>query len=224
MASLPSSIIETGRLLNEAKDSLPHGEWGRMVKGKLPFDVRTAERLMEIARHPVIGNATHVSHLPPSWGTLYELSRIPEERCLGLIEDKTIHAGMTRDDATALSRVTYVTVPVVHNVQRYEVVTQVRDPKEPEPYTPPPQREDVVTQTPSEGPAPTDAPNLVSLAVEPSAPADDGAPPAPKLNAVGKPYSPNYDPSYKVPASSRSPNALRKPLTPRRVRIRRKGK
>lgn len=35
-----------------------------------------AQRLMQIASNPALANATHVSLLPPSWGTLYELSRL----------------------------------------------------------------------------------------------------------------------------------------------------
>jgi hypothetical protein len=38
----------------------------------LPFNERTAERLMKIAGHPVL---TNTSHLPTSWTTLYELSK-----------------------------------------------------------------------------------------------------------------------------------------------------
>jgi hypothetical protein len=40
----------------------------------LPFNERTAQRLMKIAEHPVLTNTTHESHLPTSWTTLYELS------------------------------------------------------------------------------------------------------------------------------------------------------
>jgi len=41
----------------------------------LPFNERTAQRLMKIAEHPVLTNTTHESHLPTSWTTLYELSK-----------------------------------------------------------------------------------------------------------------------------------------------------
>ena len=67
------AIIEVGRLLVKAKADLAHGEWGRLFEDDLvPFGQRTADRLMAIARHPVLSNSTHVSNLPPSWGTLYE--------------------------------------------------------------------------------------------------------------------------------------------------------
>ena len=34
--------------------------------------------LMAIAEHPAISNTNHGSYLPPSWGTLYELTKVPE--------------------------------------------------------------------------------------------------------------------------------------------------
>src|SRR5690242_534661 len=37
----------------------------------------TARRLMAVAQHPVIAKGTHASLLPPSWTTLYELTRLP---------------------------------------------------------------------------------------------------------------------------------------------------
>jgi hypothetical protein len=33
----------------------------------LPFNERTAQRLMKISEHPVLTNTTHESHLPTSW-------------------------------------------------------------------------------------------------------------------------------------------------------------
>src|SRR4051812_41467228 len=81
------SIIETGRLLIEAQEALGHGKWQTMFEGKnkLQFSERTAQRLMTIARHPVIANPAHVSHLPAAWGTLHALTRLPQEELEVLI-------------------------------------------------------------------------------------------------------------------------------------------
>lgn len=54
--------------------------------------------LMTIASHPVLSNAKYVSHLPPSWGTLYDLAGIPESELLTLIEQGQIHPDMERAD------------------------------------------------------------------------------------------------------------------------------
>jgi hypothetical protein len=54
--------------------------WGHVqaVARPVPFGVRTAERYMAVAAHPLLSKATHGSSLPPSWRTLYDLSRLPE--------------------------------------------------------------------------------------------------------------------------------------------------
>ena len=95
-----AAIISTGTLLIEAKRELGHGLWEEMFQGenRLPFGLRTAERLMAIAGNGFLANPTHVSILPPSWGTLYELSRLPK-RTLSLgVRDGLITADMTRED------------------------------------------------------------------------------------------------------------------------------
>lgn len=97
-----AAFIEVGRLLKEAKAELDHGEWGNLVKDNLPFDDRTAQRFMAIAGNPILANPTHVSVLPPAWGTLYELSRLSEKVLKAKIADGTIHPRMERKDAVAL--------------------------------------------------------------------------------------------------------------------------
>ena len=72
-----ANIVETGRLLIQAKAALSRGEWLPMIESDLPFSPRTAQMLMEIAEHPGITNAKHVSLLPPSWGTLHALTKLP---------------------------------------------------------------------------------------------------------------------------------------------------
>ena len=49
-----AGIIEAGHLLQQLKDTLPHGQWMETVKVKLPFSCDTAGRLMKIASHEVI--------------------------------------------------------------------------------------------------------------------------------------------------------------------------
>jgi hypothetical protein len=83
-------------LLNEAKDELDHGEFLAMIEDKLPFGARTAQMLMGIAKHPIIGNAKYISHLPPSWGTLYELTKIPDEELKQMIAEGRINSELER--------------------------------------------------------------------------------------------------------------------------------
>lgn len=90
------AIIETGRLLQQAKETLHYGDWSDMVAQDLPFHLRTAERLMAIAKDPRITDPTHVSILPASWGTLYAITRLGEEDFNAKVADGTINPDATR--------------------------------------------------------------------------------------------------------------------------------
>jgi hypothetical protein len=99
------SFIEAGRILLDAKEGenrLPHGEFLKMVEEDLACSPRTAQRLMEIARHPVLSNTAHGSHLPPSWRTQSELASLPPEIVEAKIKDGTINPKMQRKDAFGL--------------------------------------------------------------------------------------------------------------------------
>lgn len=101
------SIIQTGRLLLEAKADCDHGEWGEITgettgQSLLPFAWRTAQRYMDIARHSFLSNPTHGSDLPASWRTLYELSQLPPIDLEEDLKAGRIHPDMTRADAIAL--------------------------------------------------------------------------------------------------------------------------
>lgn len=98
-------VVATGRELLAARAALGNGEWGRLfvdhpqsVRGAVPFTVRTAERLMAIARHPVTGDSARVSDLPAAWGTLAELAKLPPERVEQGIADGWVHPRMERRD------------------------------------------------------------------------------------------------------------------------------
>lgn len=110
LARSVESIIEVGRKLAEWKEALPHGQWGRMfsdsdspVAEPLPFSSRTAQRFIAIAEHPALANPTHVSYLPPAWGTLAELAALPPDEVEQGIASGAITAEMRRADAERLA-------------------------------------------------------------------------------------------------------------------------
>lgn len=97
------AIIEVGRLLVQAKAALDHGEWGRMFADRLvPFNQRSAERLMAIARNKQLSNSTNLSNLPPAVDTLYELSRVEPNQLKAAFKDGKITPAMSRKEVTAL--------------------------------------------------------------------------------------------------------------------------
>jgi hypothetical protein len=92
------SIIGTGRLLLEAKDSCSHGDFEAMLRHDLAFQPRTAQRLMAIARDHRLTNPTHASLLPASWTTLYELTQLSDDEFDRAIEQNVIRPDMERKD------------------------------------------------------------------------------------------------------------------------------
>jgi hypothetical protein len=97
------SIIQVGQDLVEAKSQLGHGEWGRMFEENLlPFGINSAQRLMAIARHPVLSKTEHVQLLPSSWGTLYQLSRVSGPKLKEALSNGTITPEMPRKAVAAL--------------------------------------------------------------------------------------------------------------------------
>jgi hypothetical protein len=73
-----------------------------MVENDLSFGPRTAQMLMAVASNAVISNPNHGSFLPPSWRTLYALSRLPQTLLLTKIKEGAIHPGLERKDVKAL--------------------------------------------------------------------------------------------------------------------------
>ena len=91
-------IIAAGRELLAAKGSLPHGQFGPLL-AELDITARTAQRFMEIARHPVISNPTHASHLPTAWTVLFELTKVPADVLEDAISTGVVSPATTRGEA-----------------------------------------------------------------------------------------------------------------------------
>jgi hypothetical protein len=92
------AIIEVGQLLIDAKGRLPHGAFGKMLENDLPFGASTAQRLMAVAADNRLSNPAHVQHLPASWGTLYELTKLSDGEFEEAIEQKIIRPDMERKE------------------------------------------------------------------------------------------------------------------------------
>lgn len=96
-----SAVILVGRRLVEAKQNVPHGEWGAVIE-RLPFSRQTANAYMTIAQHGALANRHHGSHLPQSWRTLSVLARMPADVVEEHIATGRINPDMTRGDAQTL--------------------------------------------------------------------------------------------------------------------------
>jgi N6-adenosine-specific RNA methylase IME4 len=69
------SILETGRLLIEAKAALPHGEWLPLLK-LVGFPRRKAQRLMAIAGDKRFAETSILTLLPDEWTSVHALHKI----------------------------------------------------------------------------------------------------------------------------------------------------
>lgn len=96
-------ILEVGQLLIEAKVALGHGEFEKMITDQLPFNPSTAQRLMIIARDDRLVNPAHAQYLPPSWYTLYELTKLDDDVFAKAVKSGIIKPDMERKDVVALA-------------------------------------------------------------------------------------------------------------------------
>ena len=62
-----------------------------MIEQELPFKARTAQMLMAVARDERLTNAHHGSLLPPSWKTLYELTKLSDDVFAAKLADGSVH-------------------------------------------------------------------------------------------------------------------------------------
>lgn len=95
------NIILAGEELIQAKACVSHGQFGE-VCARVGIERSVASRFMAIARHPVLADGAHVQHLPGSWSTLYELSKMPETDLIDAIETGEINPNTERKHAKAL--------------------------------------------------------------------------------------------------------------------------
>jgi N6-adenosine-specific RNA methylase IME4 len=102
--SAVTGVMETGRLLAEAKAALPHGAFTAMIEADLPFKPSTAQRLMRIAADERLSNPAHVQHLPPHWGTLYELTKLPDDEFAAKLKSGEIHPEMERRELVVAAK------------------------------------------------------------------------------------------------------------------------
>lgn len=78
-------LARAGRKLIASKEELPHGGFLKLVE-KLKLGAKTAQRLMAIARSPVLSNASNTTHLPVTFSALQELLRLGDENLADAID------------------------------------------------------------------------------------------------------------------------------------------
>jgi hypothetical protein len=93
-----AAFIETGQLLVECKKTVPHGAWENMLATELDFPKDTAQRLMAIGRDARIAKPEFMRFLPPSYMTLYDLTKLPDDELEQALTSGAINPKMLRPD------------------------------------------------------------------------------------------------------------------------------
>ena len=81
---------------------LDHGEKSKLWE-RLPFSKQTGSHLAKVASDERI--VQHVVHLPPAWGTLYELTNLDDDAWDRGLAEGVISPKMERKDAKTLAAV-----------------------------------------------------------------------------------------------------------------------
>lgn len=100
-----NNILTTCRLLAEAKETLSDNQFKDMKlpwrkEGQVRQTRQTTNRLVAIGKDVKLQKFDDL--LPPSWGTLYELTKINEEDFARFVEEGKVSPSMTRADAVIL--------------------------------------------------------------------------------------------------------------------------
>lgn len=94
-----ASIVQTGKLLNQAKDELACDDFAVL---KVPFEPRVSQMLRRIAANLILSSPTNFSSLPPCWRTLYELTKLSDARLRAALADGRIHPGLKQKEVRLL--------------------------------------------------------------------------------------------------------------------------
>jgi hypothetical protein len=104
-----AAAMKLGERLLEAREALPHGEFGRLfadhampVENALTFSGSWARRLMSIASCPQLTKREHAPVLPVDLQAVYVLSRAPEPVLEEAFARGAIGPALTRADARRL--------------------------------------------------------------------------------------------------------------------------
>lgn len=97
------TFVLIGRRLNQAKETLPHGEFEAMIARELPFSPSVGRRLRAVAAAIDAGELP-IDRLPPSYSIAYDVLVLPPEDRAAALDEGVIRPDMRRQDLTAWRR------------------------------------------------------------------------------------------------------------------------
>jgi hypothetical protein len=121
------SLLEMGRTLIAAKEGLPHGDFGKLVNDDLGWNLSGAERLMAVARNPILSNSATSPSLPPSSEALYELSQLHPVALAWAIRHGAVTPEITVRYARSLVRRLWQNLDVAYSITGDELRELLKD-------------------------------------------------------------------------------------------------
>ncbi len=94
------ATVRVGRLLNQAKATLAHGEFEAMVESDLPFKAATARKLRKAAELVDSGEIS-LERLPEAYTLLYAIASMPDETRQQALDAGVIRPEVTRSELEA---------------------------------------------------------------------------------------------------------------------------
>jgi len=77
-----ASIIAMGKKLDELRPTMSRQELGRKVFADYGIKESSIDKLIQVARHPILSNQENAEKLPSSWALLYEMKFLPDKLLL----------------------------------------------------------------------------------------------------------------------------------------------
>jgi hypothetical protein len=96
-------ILEAGLILHEAHEKLDPNSWQNLINHELPFERRTAEKLLKISQDVRLTDPNNAQYLPPRWTTLHELTYLSQKQFDAAVKKRQIHPAMERKEAEKLT-------------------------------------------------------------------------------------------------------------------------
>lgn len=84
------TIIGMGQYLTKLKEQHSRDDIARMMKIDYNLGSASIDRLVNVAKHPILSNPENFDKLPNGWGTLYELRLLPDEILIEKMRDGSL--------------------------------------------------------------------------------------------------------------------------------------
>ena len=102
-ARIKNDFLTIGRMLNCARENLPHGEFMPMIRRELPFGEDVAEMLMAVAKK-VDEKKLSADQLPPAYSIAYQIASLKEDELKQAVAEGLVRPDVKRAEIEQFKR------------------------------------------------------------------------------------------------------------------------